>query len=56
LQWVDILGSQLHRARLAADGGPDRVRTIADRSVRRGGRTPSWEAETCSLRAWGFCR
>ncbi|HET6753819.1 MAG TPA: SMP-30/gluconolactonase/LRE family protein [Jiangellaceae bacterium] len=39
LLWVDILGGQLHRGRLAADGGLDRVRTIADRSARRGGRT-----------------
>jgi hypothetical protein len=39
LLWVDILGGQLHRGRLAADGGLDRVRTSPIRSARRRGRT-----------------
>jgi sugar lactone lactonase YvrE len=34
LLWVDILGRGFHRATLTADGGPDRVRTLAlDRHV-----------------------
>lgn len=34
LLWVDILGRRFHRATLTADGGPDRVRTVAlDRHV-----------------------
>jgi sugar lactone lactonase YvrE len=34
LLWVDILGRGFHRATLAADGGPDRVRSMAlDRHV-----------------------
>jgi sugar lactone lactonase YvrE len=34
LLWVDILGRGFHRATLTADGGPDRVRTMAlDRHV-----------------------
>ena len=38
LLWVDILGRQLHRGRLAADGSLERVETIAV-SARGRGRT-----------------